>query len=319
MELSNARVVVTGGAGAIGSHVVDLLAAEGAHVVAFDCFATGAALDNLTDALATGRVEVARGDLRDAAAVEGACRGADFVFNLAAARIDQCRARPELALGVNITGTFNVLQAALAAGVLKVVYASAGAAYGEPRYVPVDEEHPLEPLGLYAASKAAGEHLGVGFHVEHGLPFMALRFFNIHGPRHDHAGNRSQIIPSWLACLEEGTPPRIFGDGSQTMDFVYITDAARAMLLAARSDRSIGAYNVCSGIETSAAHLAEVMIRLTGSELRPVFEQGNGAGVRRRCGSPVRAEAELGFRAEVGLEEGLRATIAWRRKLCRAA
>ena len=319
MELRDARVVVTGGVGAIGSHVVDLLAAEGAHVVAFDCFATGAALDNLTDALATGRVEVARGDLRDAAAVEEVCRGADFVFHLAAARIDQCRARPELALGVNITGTFNVLQAALAAGVQKVVYASAGAAYGEPRYVPVDEEHPLEPRGLYAASKATGEHLGAGFYAEHGVPFMALRFFNIHGPRHDHSGNRSQIIPSWLACLEEGVPPRIFGDGSQTMDFVYITDAARAMLLAARSERSFGAYNVCRGVEISAAHLAEVMIRLMGSELRPVFEQGNGAGVRRRCGSPVRAEAELGFRAEVGLEEGLRATIAWRRKLCHAA
>jgi UDP-glucose 4-epimerase len=319
VELRDARVVVTGGAGAIGSHVVDLLVAEGADVVVFDCLATGAALDNLKDALTTGLVELVRGDLRDAAAVEQACQGADFVFHLAAARIDQCRARPDLALGVNITGTFNVLQAALGAGVQKVVYASAGAAYGEPRYVPVDEEHPLEPLGLYAASKAAGEHLGVGFHVEHGLPFIALRFFNIYGPRHDHAGNRSQIIPSWLACLEEGKPPRIFGDGSQTMDFVYIADAARAMLVAAQSDRSLGAYNVCRGIETSAAQLADILIDLTGSSLRPVFEQGNGAGVRRRCGSPVRAEAELGFRAEVEIEEGLQATIAWRRALCQAA
>jgi UDP-glucose 4-epimerase len=299
--------------------VVDLLAAEGAHVVIFDSLSTGAALDNLKESLATGRVEMVRGDLRDAAALEGACQGADFVFHLAAARIDQCRSRPDLALGVNITGTFNVLQAALDCGVRKVVYASAAAAYGEPRYVPVDEEHPLEPLGLYAASKAAGEHMGVGFHVEHGLPFIALRFFNIYGPRHDHSGNRSQIVPSWLACLEEGKPPRIFGDGSQTMDFVYIGDAARAVVVAAKSERSLGAYNVCRGVETSAAELAGLLVDLMGSSLRPVFEQGNGAGVRRRCGSPVRAEAELGFLAQVGLEEGLRATIAWRKALCRAA
>lgn len=320
MELRDARVVVTGGAGAIGSHVVDLLTMEGAQVVVFDCQPAGTVPVNLSDALTTGRVELAWGDVRDAAAVQEVCEGADYVFHLAVARMDQCRAQPELAMEINITGTFNVLQAARAAGVRKVVYASAGAAYGEPRYVPVDEDHPLEPRGVYAASKAAGEHLGAGFWAEHGLPFMALRFFNIYGPRHDHAGNRSQVVPSWLACLEEGSPPRIFGDGSQTMDFVYITDAAQAMLLAARSDRLFGAYNVCRGVETSAARLAEAMISLTGSGLRPVFEHGNGGHVRRRCGSPARAEAELGFRATVGLEEGLRATIAWRReKLCRAA
>jgi UDP-glucose 4-epimerase len=234
--------------------------------------------------------------------------------------MDQCRAQPELAVSVNITGTFNVLQAARATGVRKVVYASAGAAYGEPRYVPVDEDHPLQPRGVYAASKAAGEHLGAGFYAEHGLPFIALRFFNIYGPRHDRPGNRVQVIPGWLACLEEGVPPRIFGDGSQTMDFVYITDAARAMLLAARSDRCFGAYNVCRGVETSAARLAEVMISVMGSGLRPVFENGNVGHVRRRCGSPARAEAELGFRATVGLEEGLRDTIAWRRsEICQAA
>ena len=320
MELKDTLAVVTGGAGAIGSHVVDMLVAEGAHVVAFDCHPDGTVPANLSDALATGRVELAWGDVRDAAVIEEACQGADLVFHLAVAPMDQCRAQPEVAVSVNITGTFNVLQAARAAGVRKVVYASAGAAYGEPLHVPVDEDHPLQPRGVYAASKAAGEHLGAGFYAEHGLPFMALRFFNIYGPRHDRPGNRVQVIPSWLACLEEGVPPRIFGDGSQTMDFVHITDAARAMLLAARSDRSFGAYNVCRGVETSAARLAEVMISVMGSGLRPVFENGNAGHVRRRCGSPARAEAELGFRATVGLEEGLRDTIAWRRSgICQAA
>lgn len=319
MELKDARVIVTGGAGAIGSHVVDLLAAEGAHVVAFDSLSTGAGADNLRDALATGRVELAQGDLRDATAVQRACRGADFVFHLAAARIDQCRARPELALEVNIQGTFNVLRAASEAGVRKVVYTSAGAVYGEPRFVPVDEGHPLEPRGLYAASKAASEHLGAGFHTEHGLPFVALRFFNIYGPRHDHPGNRSQIIPSWLACLEDGAPPRIFGDGSQTMDFVFIADAARAVVTAAQSEITYGTYNVCSGDEISAISLADLLIGLSGSTLKPVYEIGEGSHVRRRCGSPAHAEADLGFRTTTRLEEGLLTTITWRKELRKAA
>ncbi len=319
MDLKDARIVVTGGAGAIGSHVVDLLIAEGARVIVFDSLSTGAALENLSGALTPGRVQVVRADLRDAAAVAAACRGADFVFHLAAARIDQCRARPDLALEVNVQGTYNVLRAAAAGRVRKVVYASAGAVYGEPRYVPVDEEHPLEPRGLYAASKAAGEHLGSAFHSEHGLPFIALRFFNIYGPRHDHAWNHSQIIPSWLACLEEGAPPGIFGDGSQTMDFVFIADAARAVILAARSEVTYGVYNVCSGVETSAISLAHLLLRLAGSNLKPVFAPGDASHVRRRYGSPARAEAELGFRARVGLEEGLLTTLAWRKELRAAA
>jgi UDP-glucose 4-epimerase len=312
--IAHRRCLVIGGAGVIGSHVTDALLAEGASVVVLDNLTSGR-LDNLVQALRHAHCTLQEGSITDRAALARACRGVDYVFHLAVAGMAQCAENPRLALEVNVVGTWNVLEAAADAGVQKVIFSSAGAVYGQPRYAPVDEDHPLDTQITYGASKVAGERFLAAFHAERGLAGVALRYFNVYGPRHDHPRNTTQIIPRWLDRLERGEPPVIFGDGEQTMDFVYIEDVARANLLAAQSAAQEGAFNVASGVETSANELAELLIELTGAPVRPVQQGQDMAHVRRRWASVSKAERLLGFRAQVPLREGLRRTIEWRRSL----
>jgi UDP-glucose 4-epimerase len=312
--IANPHCLVIGGAGVIGSHVTDALLATGASVIVLDNLTSGQ-LNNLAQALRQPNCTLQGGSITDREALARACQGADYVFHLAVANMTQCAANPRLALEVNVAGTWNVFEAATEAGVRKVVFSSAGAVYGQPRYVPVDEDHSLDTQITYGASKVAGERFLAAFHRERGLAGLALRYFNVYGPRHDHPRNTTQIIPRWLDCLERGEPPIIFGDGEQTMDFVYIEDVARANLLAAQSDVQEGAFNVASGVETSANELARLLIELTGVRVEPVHQGHDPAHVRRRWASTARAWQALGFRAQVGLREGLEKTIAWRRSL----
>jgi UDP-glucose 4-epimerase len=305
---------VVGGAGAIGSHVVDALLAEGAQVTVFDNLASGRAA-SLAQALGSPSCTLVQGSVTDREALAAASRGRDYVFHLAVAGMAACARDPRLALEVNVVGAWNVFEAAAEAGVRKVVFSSAGAVYGQPRYVPVDEDHPLDTQITYGASKVAGERFLAAFAAERGLAGVALRYFNVYGPRHDHRQNRTQIIPRWLERLEQGEPPVIFGDGQQTMDFVYIGDVARANLLAAQSDVQEGAFNVASGVETSANELARLLIELTGAPVEPVYQGHDPAHVRRRWASTGRAEKILGFRAETALRQGLEQTVNWRGSL----
>lgn len=309
--LAGTHCLVVGGAGAIGSHVVDALLAHGAAVVVFDNLVAGRS-QNLAAALDHPACRLAEGSIADRAALAAATSGVDYVFHLAVAGMAQCSREPRLALEVNVVGTWNVLEAAAAAGVRKVVFSSAGAVYGQPRYAPVDEDHPLDTQIVYGASKVAGERFLAAFQAEHGLPGVALRYFNVYGPRHDHPANVTQIIPRWLDRLAHGEPPVIFGDGEQTMDFVYIGDVARANLLAAVSAVTGGAFNVASGQETSANALAQLLIELSGAAVEPQHQGHDPAHVRRRWAATERAWQALGFRAEVGLREGLVRTLAWR-------
>ncbi len=297
----------------MGSHVVDALLDEGAFVVIFDNLASGR-VANLAEALGHPRCTLVQGSIADREHLASACDSADYLFHLAVAGMSACAANPQLALDINVVGTWNVFAAAASAGVKKVVLSSAGAVYGQPRYVPVDEDHPLDTQIAYGASKVAGERFLAAFHAEQGLNGVALRYFNVYGPRHDHARNTTQIIPRWLDRLERGLPPVIFGDGTQTMDFVYIGDVARANLLAARCDAVEGAFNVASGVETSANELAGLLVELSGAAVQPVHEGHDPAHVRRRWASTERARQVLGFGAEVSLRDGLARTIAWRRR-----
>jgi UDP-glucose 4-epimerase len=312
-SLAGSHCLVVGGAGAIGSHVVDRLLAEGATVVVYDNLAAGR-VGNLAGALRDPHCRLLEGSVTDREGLARACAGVDYLFHLAVAGMAACAREPRLALEVNVAGTWNVLEAAAGAGVRKVVFSSAGAVYGTPRYAPVDEDHPLDTQIVYGASKVAGERFLAAFHTERGLAGVALRYFNVYGPRHDHRANRTQIIPRWLDRLERGEPPVIFGDGEQTMDFVYIEEVARANLLAAASSAVEGAYNVASGVETSANELAALLIELTGAEVQPVHQGEDPAHVRRRWASTERAWQALGFRSQVGLREGLERTISWRRE-----
>lgn len=311
--LKGACCLVTGGAGFVGSTIVDqLILAGSSEVRIIDNFVRGS-WNNISWAREHSRVSVIEGDIRDAALVDRATQGVDYVFHQAALRITRCAEVPREAIEVLIDGSFNVLEAALRHNARKVIAASSASVYGEPSYLPIDEEHPFNNTTVYGAGKIALEQVLRALHSTSGLPYVALRPFNIYGPRMDVTGVYTEVLIRWLDAIENDTPPLIFGDGSQSMDFVYVEDVARANLLAAQSNISDDVFNVGSGTQTSLYELCMLLLKLTGSlqcpEYRPPRNVGN---VQRRQASMNRAEKFLGFRPTVSLEQGLRKLIDWR-------
>ena len=313
--LSGARVLITGGAGLVGSHIADKLVDEGVdEIVIIDNFTRGTER-NLEDARRSGRVTLHRGDIRDRSAVSHVTRGIDYVFHQAALRITQCAESPRECVEVLINGTFNVLEASAAAKVKKVLFASSASVYGMADAFPTPEtHHPYHNQTLYGGAKVAGEQMLRAFHQMYGLDYVALRYFNIYGPRMDIHGVYTEVMIRWLDCIGRGESPAIFGDGKQTMDFVYIEDVAVANILAAKSHVTDEIFNVASGEETSLLELLETLLKVTGADLRPeVKPERSVNAVRRRLASTEKAEQLLGFRAKVGLEEGLRRLVEWKR------
>lgn len=314
-SLNGATVLVTGGAGMIGSHIVDQLIREGAHEVrVLDNLVRGRK-ENLTLAAVDRPIVFLEGDVRDREAVGRAVAGCDYVFHQAAIRITLCAERPRECMDVLVMGTFNVFEAALAARVRKVVYASSASVYGAAEDFPTSEQHhPHNNRTLYGAAKLMNEGIARSFHEMTGLPSVGLRYFNVYGPRMDVTGAYTEVFIRWLDCVERGTPPVIHGDGSATMDFVYVEDVARANLLALKSDRVDDIYNVASGTETSLLQLWQTIQEVTGAHhLAPEFHPPRKVNpVPRRLADIRRAREELGFTAEVSLTDGLRRLAAWR-------
>jgi UDP-glucose 4-epimerase len=313
IDLRDARVMVTGGAGFVGSHIVDqLLAAGAARVVVLDSLDRGRH-SNLESALGTGRVELVVGDIRDASAVDRLCQGTDIVCHQAALRITQCAEEPVRSMEIMLGGTQNVLEAAVRHGVHKVVAASSASVYGEASYLPMDEAHPFNNRTLYGCAKIANEQLLRAYADMYGLRYVALRPFNVYGPRMDTAGVYTEVMIRWLARLAQREAPIIFGDGSQTMDFVHVHDVARAYLLAMTSNVTDEVFNVGSGVETSLLELSTALCELTGQpELKPIHMPERRVNpVPRRLASIERARERLGFAARIGLQEGLRDLVAW--------
>jgi nucleoside-diphosphate-sugar epimerase len=307
------RVLVTGGGGAIGSNVVDELVLTGAEqVTVLDNFVRGRR-ENLDWARANGDVTLVEGDIRDADLVRRLTEGVDVVFHLAAIRITQCAEEPRLALEVLVDGTFNVFEAAAQAGVRRVVASSSASVYGLAEQFPTSESHhPYANDTLYGAAKAFNEGLLRSMHAMFGLDYVALRYFNVYGPRMDVHGLYTEVLVRWMERISEGKPPLIFGDGSQTMDFVDIGDIARANLLAAQSDLTDVVFNIASGTETSLAELARTLLRVMGSDLEIEYGPARGVGgVTRRLADTSLAREQLGFEAEIGLEEGLTRLVEW--------
>jgi UDP-glucose 4-epimerase len=312
-ELTGANVLVTGGAGTIGSAIVDqLLEAGAAHIDVLDNLVRGRTA-NLAGALASGRVTLIEGDIRDRALVQDATRGKDIVFHEAAIRITQCAEDPRLALQVLVDGTFNVFEAAVDARVDKVITASSASVYGTAERFPTPERHHhFNNDTFYGAAKSFNEGMLRSFRAMNGIDYLALRYFNVYGPRMDVHGAYTEVLVRWMERIADGLPPLIFGDGRQTMDFVFTRDIARANLLAAGSDIREGVYNIARGQETSLLQLAESLLRVMGSDLavehgpeRPVN------GVVRRLADTSAARRDLGFEAEVSLEDGLRELVEW--------
>lgn len=312
-SLEGARCLVTGGAGFIGSTIVDqLLLARASEVRIIDNFVRGS-WDNLTWALGHGGVEVIDGDIRDAAFVDRATDGVDYVFHQAALRITRCAEFPREAVEVLIDGTMNVLEAALKHKVTKVVAASSASVYGEPSYLPIDEAHPFNNRTMYGAGKIANEQMLRALHEGNGLDYIAFRPFNVYGPRMDVTGAYTEVLIRWLDAIETNKPPLIFGDGIQSMDFVFVEDVARANILAAQSDVVDDVFNIGTGVQTSLNELCRLVLRISGSSLQPEHREARAvANVQRRCAAVEKAEKLLGFKASVSLEQGLRELVKWR-------
>ncbi|MEU9350520.1 NAD-dependent epimerase/dehydratase family protein [Streptomyces griseoloalbus] len=308
------KILVTGGAGTIGSHLVDLLAEGGAReIVVLDNFVRGRRA-NLARAVPGGVVEIVEGDVRDAATVRKVTEGADLVFHLAAIRITQCAEEPRLANEVLVDGTFNVLEAAAEAGVAKVVASSSASVYGMAETFPTTERHhPYNNDTFYGAAKAFNEGMLRSFHAMYDLDYVALRYFNVYGPRMDIHGLYTEVLIRWMERIEAGEPPLILGDGTQTMDFVDVRDIARANVLAAESDLTDEVFNIASGTETSLKELAEGLLETMGAQgLEPEHGPARAVnGVTRRLADTSRAAERLGFTARIDLRTGLRDLVQW--------
>src|SRR3954453_3809228 len=271
------RALITGGLGLVGSHIADALA--GVDVVVLDAL-SGGRRENL---VAPG-VQVVVGDIRDRELVARLARGMDVIFHQAALRITRCAEEPQLAVSVLVNGTQSVLDAAVSAGVGKVVAASSASIYGMAERFPTSEEHhPYDNDTLYGAAKLFGEGLLRSYRAMYGLDYVALRYFNVYGPRMDTHGVYTEVLVRWMERIAAGLPPLILGDGRQTMDFVHVADVARANVLAAAAPATDVALNVATGSETSLLELAHALLGAMGSELQPQHAPARAVnGVTRR-------------------------------------
>lgn len=311
-QIEGSTIAVIGGAGFIGSHIVDQLLDEGVErVIVIDNFVRGTR-GNLASAARDPRVEIREGSILDLPFLEQVMEESDYAFHLAALWLHECVHHPRDAVDVNALGTFNVIDAAQRANVGKVVYSSSASVYGDALAIPMTEDHPFNNRTLYGATKIAGEQFFRAINEQHGLDYVGLRYMNVYGPRMDYKGTYVSVIMKVLDKIEAGEAPVVFGDGSQAYDFVHVDDVARANILALKSDASDVFLNVGMGVQTTINELVERLLALTGSDLQPEYLPQEQMFVTNRIGSTELAEELTGFRAAIKLDEGLGSVIEWR-------
>ncbi len=302
------QCLVTGGAGFIGSHLVDALLAEGHRVRVLDDLSSG----HLANLIHTqGKIDLVHGSVTDPAAVQNAVAGCAVVYHLAAvASVTKSVETPALSHAVCATGTLNVLDAARQQKVRRVVYAGSSSAYGDQPGDRRSEDDPLIPLSPYAAAKLAGEHYCTAFTAVYGLETVRLRFFNVFGPRQDAKSPYSGVIALFSAAMAQGKAPNVFGDGLQARDFVYIADVVQALRLAADVPNAVGrVYNIGTGGSTTVLDLVKHLNDLLGTSLAPIHQPPRAGDVRLSQANIERARTELGYQPRVGFREGLANTI----------
>jgi UDP-glucose 4-epimerase len=310
MNLKNKKILLIGGAGNIGSHLAELLHEKEASLTIMDNFVRGKT-ENIS--ALEGKVEIIEGDIRDTKAIQDAVKNQEFVFLLASVWLLECLNNPRLSLDVNVTGTFNVLEACHEAKIQKLIFSSSASVFGDPSYVPVDENHPFNTNSAYGASKVSGEQYCELFHQRYGLSYVALRYFNVYGPRQDIKGAFTQILPKWADAIEKDEPITIYGDGEQTMDMIFVRDVAQSNICALESSVNSGCYNIGTGVETSVNKLAEVLMSLMKKKVEIKHVPQDLNLVRRRLCSIEKSKKDLNFVAKTSLEDGLKAFLSWRK------
>ena len=312
MNLSGKRIMLIGGAGLVGSHIVDQLIQEPvSEIVVFDNFIRGTR-DNLREAVRSPKVRVVEGSMTNRDALKRELEGADGVFQLASLWLGECVNDPRQAWEVNTLGTWNVVEACRAAGVKRIVYSSSASVYGNAVVTPMTEEHPFNNRTTYGATKIANEQMFRAIYEQHKLPYIGMRYMNIYGPRMDYEGTYVSVIMKVLDRIFANERPVVFGDGSQVYDFIHVDDIARANILGMKADCADEHFNIGMGVGTSINELVKMLLELTGSSLTIDYRPQEQSFVTHRIGSIDKAERLLGFRATTPLREGLASVLDWR-------
>jgi UDP-glucose 4-epimerase len=315
-KIAGSKFLITGGAGFVGSFIADQLLDEGAERIAILDNLIRGSRDNVAAALSSGKVDLVEGDIRDLTLLNGLLAPVDYCFHMAALRISHCASEPREAFEVMFEGTFNVAEACVRQKVKKVVVASSASIYGEADTFPtVEEHHPYNNRTLYGAAKTAGEGIFRSFQDMYGLDYCGMRYFNIYGPRMDVHGKYTEVLIRWYHKIRKGEEPLIYGDGKQTMDFIYVEDVARANVLAMKTRITDEIFNVGSGIETSLEDLCYLLLEVMGSDLKPEYvpipADRSKVEVTRRRADVSKARDQLGFEMGISLQEGLENLVQW--------
>jgi UDP-glucose 4-epimerase len=315
MDLQDSKILLIGGAGFVGSHIVDQLISEKpAEIRIMDNFLRGTR-ENLAVALDSDQsesIKIIEGSIENRELVRSSIEGVDYVFLLAALWLGECFSDPRSAIDVNVVGTFNVIEACHDFGVKRVVYSSSASVYGDAVAIPMMEDHPFNNRTMYGATKIAGEQFFRSFYEMYGLDYVGMRYMNIYGPRMDDKGTYVSVIVKVLDRIQQGLAPIIFGDGSQTYDFIHVADVARANILALKSDVTDEFFNIGTGIKTDINTLINQLLEYAKSDLQPEYREQGQVFVSHRVGSTDKAQELFGFKASVSLEDGLRSVVEWK-------
>ena len=312
-KIHNSSILITGGAGFIGSYVVEeILKYKPAKVTIIDNLIRGS-FENMSSFINHPAVKFIEGDIRDKIYLNLLMKGVDYVFHMAALRINACAANPREGFEVMLQSTFEMAEMCVKHQVKKVIYSSSASVYGLAQHFPTPEsDNPYDNQTFYGTAKLWGEQMLRSYKFMYGLNYVALRYFNVYGPRMDTDGKYTEVMIRWLDCIDTNRPPLIFGDGSTTMDFVYVGDVAKANVAALLSDATDEVFNVGNCEETSLKQLLEVLLKVNNSSLTPEFKEANSINpVSRRLADNTKAKRLLNFEPSVNLEQGLSELSKW--------
>ena len=312
MDITNKSIMLIGGAGLVGSHIVDELVKEPVkEIIVFDNFVRGNR-ENLSAVIKSPKVRVIEGSMTDQKSLRRSMDGVDGVFLLASLWLGECVNDPRSAWETNVMGTWNVVEACKDLGVQRIVYSSSASVYGNALVTPMTEEHPFNNRTTYGATKIANEQMFRSIYEQHKLPYVGFRYMNIYGERMDYQGTYVSVIMKAMDNILAGKPPVIFGDGSQMYDFVYVRDVAKANVLGMQADCEDEFFNIGMGVGTTINELVDMLLELMGSNLKPEYKPQAQSFVTHRIGSTEKAEKLIGFKAQTQLLEGLRHVVEWR-------